>query len=350
MSKILASIDHQAVERRINGLRRPVFTFIIIIVAALPWLTRDNRYFILVLSLMGIYTIAVTGLNIVYGYSGQISFGHAAFYGIGAYGVAILSALHGWPVWASVLIGIVVAGLVAAIVGWLSVKLVHHFLALVTIGVGEIVRLTLLNADTITQGFRGISSIPRPILLGVSFADPVMFTYLILALAGLSLWVSNNLTSSWWGRAFHAVRTNPKAAESFGTPLVKTRTLAFVIGSVYAALAGGLYASLITYISPDSFTFTQSTLFFTMVLIGGSGTLWGPVLGVIILTYINQYGQQFQIYQGIFYGFMIVVIVIFLPRGVIGSLEDLYRDLIKAPARRGGRGVTIVEEEVTNHG
>jgi branched-chain amino acid transport system permease protein len=345
MKKIFKNLDRQKIEQTISNLSTPFLIGIIIITLILPIVTASNRYFTLVFSLIGLYIIAVTGLDIVFGYSGQVSFGHAAFYGIGAYSIAILSGLHGWSFWPSLLVAVIASAILAAIIAWPSVKLVHHFLALVTIGVGEIARLTFLNAADITRGFRGIGEIPRPTLLGLNLSDPIVYLYLILVLAGFSLWIKHNIATSWWGRKFHAVRTNPLAAETFGTPLISTRTIAFVVGGVYAAVAGALYASLITYVSPDTFTFTQSTLFFTMVLIGGTGTMWGPIVGVIILTFINQYGQQFEIYQGIFYGLMIIAIVIFLPRGFVGSIEDFYRDHIKAPARRAGRGVSIIEEE-----
>jgi branched-chain amino acid transport system permease protein len=350
MNSLTADKYRSKLEQTLSRLQRPLFFLVLLAAIALPLLARNNRYFILVMSLMGIYIIAVSGLNIVYGFSGQVSFGHAAFYGIGAYAVAILSGLHGWSVWASMGAGMVAAAIIAAIIGWPSVKLVHHFLALVTIGVGEVIRLTFLNADQYTLGFRGISAIPRPSLFGFKFSDPVVFLYLIIFLAGVGLWVKHNIGDSWWGRQFHAIRTNALAAENFGSALIPTRTIAFVISAIYAAVGGGLYASLITYVSPDTFTFSQSTLFFAMVLVGGAGTIWGPVVGVIILTYINQYGQQFEIYQGIFYGLMIILIVVFLPRGVIGSLNDLYQNHIKAPARRSGRGAVIIEEEQGKHG
>ena len=337
------------IEHLFERLKLPVALIVSIIIFALPALTAGNRYFTLVLSLIAIYVIAVTGLDIVYGYSGQVSFGHAAFYGVGAYAVGILTGIHGWPFWLSLLVGVVCAGILAAAIGWPSVKLVHHFLALVTIGFGEIIRLSLLNAEPITRGFVGIGKIPRPTLFGISLAHPVAYLYLVFVVAALGLLIKRNLSHSWWGRQFLAVHTNPLAAESFGIPLTRTRTLAFVLSAFYAAIAGGMYSSLITYVSPDTFTFSQSTLFFAMVLIGGAGTMWGPILGVAVLTFLNQYGQQFEIYQGIFYGLMIILIVVFLPRGVVGSLEDLYRDRIKAPARRAGRGATIVTEEASNH-
>jgi branched-chain amino acid transport system permease protein len=347
MSNVLTYIDRQRLERLMTRLQRPLLVFVIILMFLIPALTANNRYFTLVLSLIGIHIIAVTGLDIVFGYTGLVSFGQAAFYGIGAYSVAILSGIHGWSFWASLAFGIIAAALFAFVIGWPSVKLVHHFLALVTIGIGEIARLSFLNAAGITQGFRGIGEIPRPTLFGIDLSQPVVYLYLIFILVAASILIKRNIISSWWGRRFEAIRTNPTAAESFGAPLIPTRTLSFVISAIYGAIAGALYASLITYVSPDTFTFAQSTLFFSMVLIGGAGTMWGPIIGVVLLTYINQYGQQFEIYQGIFYGLMIIVIVMFLPRGIVGSLEDLYRDHVKAPARRGGRGVSIVQAEET---
>jgi branched-chain amino acid transport system permease protein len=345
MNNKLSIQSRQRVEKTLEVIRIPALIIIIAIMFILPIATAGNRYFTLVFTLIGIYTIAVTGLDLVYGYSGQVSFGHAAFYGIGAYSIAILSGLHGWSFWLSLAIGITFSAFLAAVVGWPSVKLVHHFLALVTIGVGEIARLTFMNAANITQGFRGIGEIPRPSFLGIDLSDPIPYLYFVIVVMIICLILKQNIGKSWWGRMFHATRTNPLAAETFGTPLIKTRTLAFVLSAIFAAIAGALYASLITYVSPDTFTFAQSTLFFTMVLIGGAGTLWGPIIGVIILTIINQYGQVFEIYQGIFYGLMIIIVVVFLPRGIVGSIEDLYRDHIKAPARRAGRGVTIVDEE-----
>lgn len=333
------------VERATQRFRMPVLIALAALAVLLPLVMRDNSFALLLLSLVGIAFLVVTGLDILYGLSGQPSLGHAAFYGIGAYSVAILSGLHGWSVWLSLPIGALAAATVAAVIGFPSVRLVHHFLALVTIGVGEIARQTFLNASDVTRGFNGIGQIPRPAILGWELSDPISFYYLILVLVGIGLVVKWNVARSWWGRQFHAVRTNPRAAEAFGTALVSTRTIAFVVSAAYAALGGGLYASLVSFISPDTFSFAQSTLFFTMVLVGGAGTLWGPLVGVTLLTFANQYGQQFEIYQGIFYGLVIVLIVTFLPRGVVGSIQDLYRDRIRVPTRRGGRGAVVVEDE-----
>lgn len=325
-------------------LRRPALVGLAGLAVFGPLILRENTYVLLLLSLMGISFLVVSGLDILYGYSGQASLGQAAFYGIGAYSVAILSGIHGWSVWLSLPIGAMVAVVVAVVIGVPSVRLVQHFLALVTIGAGEIARLTFLNASAVTRGFNGIGRIPRPAVAGWDLADPVSFCYLILALAGIGLAVKWNLTRSWWGRRFHAVRTNPRAAEAYGAALIPTRTAALAISAVYAALGGGLYASLVSFISPDTFTFGQSTLFFTMMLVGGAGTLWGPLVGVVLLTFVNQYGQQFETYQGLFYGLVIIFIVTFLPRGLVGSLQDLYRDRVKLPAHRGGRGAIVAED------
>lgn len=326
-------------------IKRPVSIIGILLVLVLPLLAAGNGYLLLVMSLAGIYIVATTGLNILFGYSGQISFGHAAFYGIGAYSVGILAGLHGMPFWLSVLAGMVIAAVFAALIGWPSVRLVHHFLALVTIGIGEIVRLFFLNASSITNGFIGISRIPRPTIFGLSLSQPVPFLYLIMGIAIVGIVVQQSIRNSWWGRQLVAIKTNPMAAESFGSPLIRTRTIAFVLSAIYGAVAGSLYASLISYISPDTFTFNQSTLFMAMVLIGGAGTMLGPVLGVVVLTFLNQYVQQFEVYQNIVYGLLLVLVITFMPRGIVGAVADYYRDYIKPPEARGGRGAQIVETE-----
>lgn len=332
-------------EHAVGRLRRPMIGGVVVLAVLLPVVMRDSSFVLLVLSLMGIYFIVVTGLDILYGYSGQASLGQAAFYGIGAYSVAILSGLHGWSVWLTLLLGPAAAATVAIVIGFPSVRLVHHFLALVTIGLAEITRLTFLNASDVTLGFNGIGRIPRPAILDWQLTDPLSFYYLIMLLAAVGLIVKWNIGRSWWGRKFHGVRTNPRAAEAFGAALVPTRTIALALSAAYAALGGGLYASLVSYVSPGTFTFGLSTLFFTMMLIGGAGTVWGPLVGVVLLTFVNQFGQQFEIYQGIFYGLVILLVVTFLPRGVVGSLQDLYRDRVKQPARRGGRGARVVEDD-----
>lgn len=338
-------LESSNLERWVEGLRRPVRGLTLAGIVAAPLVLETSNYFLLVLCLIGIYLLVVTGMDVLYGFSGQVSLGHAAFFGIGAYVSALASTELGLSVWVSMLLGVVAGMVIGVLLAWPSVKLVHHFLALVTIGFGEIVRLAFLNSREVTGGFEGIGGIPAPSIGSWEFDSYFRYYYLVLVLAGAGMLVKRNLRSSAWGRRFLGVRENAAAAEAFGTPLLRTRTMAFAISAAYGALGGTLYAHLVSYISPGTFAFDQSTLFLTMVLIGGYGTVWGPVIGVSVLTFLTEYGQAFELYQGVFLGIAIIVVVAVLPRGVAGSLEDLYRDHLRQKARRAGRGALVVDGE-----
>lgn len=339
----MSSLTNLDLERWIEPLRRPTRIVAGLVVLALPVLLSGSNYLLLVLCLIGIYLLVVTGLDILYGFSGQVSLGHAAFFGIGAYVSALASTELGLSVWISMGLAVAAGVLVGIMLAWPSVKLVHHFLALVTIGFGEIMRLAFLNSRDVTGGFEGIVGIPAPSIAGFTLDEYGSYYYLILAVAGLGLLLKRNLRRSAWGRRLLAVRENARAAEAFGTPLLATRTAAFAISAAYGAIGGALYAHLVSFISPGTFSFEQSTLFLTMVLIGGYGTVWGPVVGVTALTLLTEYGQQFERYQGVFLGLAIIAVVALLPRGIVGSLEDIYADHIRQKARRSGRGATIID-------
>lgn len=330
-------------ERWVEGLRRPIRYAMLAAILVLPLALNLNNYFLLVLSLIGIYLLVVTGLDILYGFSGQVSLGHAAFFGIGAYVSALATTELGLSVWLAMGLAIFAGVLVGVVLAWPSVKLVHHFLALVTIGFGEIVRLAFLNSREVTGGFEGIGGIPAPSIAGFEFGTNQRYYYLVVAFAFLGIIIKRNLRNSAWGRRLLSVRENAQAAEAFGTPLLRTRTIAFAISAAYGALAGSLYVHLVSYVSPGTFTFEQSTIFLTMVLIGGYGTVWGPVIGVAALTLLIEYGQQFERFQGVFLGLAIIVIVAALPRGIVGSLEDMYSGYVRRKAKRAGRGATVVD-------
>lgn len=336
------ALEKLNLERWVEPARRPVRYGALGLALLLPAILAGNNYFILVLCLIGIYLLVVTGLDILYGFSGQVSLGHAAFFGIGAYVSAMASTDLGISVWLSMVLAVIAGVIVGAILAWPSVKLVHHFLALVTIGFGEIVRLLFLNSRGVTGGFEGIGNIPAPSVGGFELDSYSRYYYLVLVLVVAGMVVKRNLRNSTWGRKLVAVRENATAAEAFGIPLLSTRTLAFAISAGYGALGGALYAHLISYISPGSFTFNHSTLFLTMVLIGGYGTVWGPIVGVTTLTLLTEYGQRFEQYQGVFFGLAIIIVVAAMPRGIVGSLEDIYADHLRQKSHRGGRGATVV--------
>jgi len=299
--------------------------------ATIPLLLADQIYWILLLNLAGIYVIVNSGLDIVYGYSGQISIGQAGFYAIGAYGSALLAARLDVPVILSIPLAALAAALCGALIAVPSVKLVHHFLAMVTIGFGEIVRLLLLNGGELTGGPDGIVSIPKLEIGPVAFDTNRRYFYVILLSVAALLVVKARLVDSRVGRAFVAIRESPRAAAACGIDVQRYKVLAFAIGAFYAGVGGALYAHLIRFVSPETFSLEQSVSFLTMVLLGGAGSLLGPVLGTLIVILLFEYLQAFGQAQMAIYGLMIIGVLFFMPRGLAGMLRDVARRRGRSP-------------------
>jgi branched-chain amino acid transport system permease protein len=292
------------------------------VLVALPFVLSNQIYLILILNLAGIYIIVNSGLDIVYGYAGQISIGQAGFYAVGAYASALLSMNLGLPAILSVPAGALIAALLGVLVAFPSVKLVHHFLAMVTIGFGEIVRLSLLNGGSYTGGPDGIVSIPKLRLGPLVFDTNQKYYFVILVSVLLFLTLKANLTRSRVGRAFLAIRENPVASASFGIDTRKYKVLAFAIGAFYAGFGGALYAHLIRFISPETFSLDQSVSFLTMVLLGGAGSFLGPILGTAIIIFLSEYLQVFGHAQMAVYGLIIICVLFFMPTGLAGKLRQ----------------------------
>ena len=301
---------------------RGAVVLLLAIAGTIPLLLADQIYWILLLNLAGIYVIVNSGLDIVYGYSGQISIGQAGFYAIGAYVSALLSLRLDVPVVLSIPLAALAAALVGALIAVPSVKLVHHFLAMVTIGFGEIVRLLLLNGGEWTGGPDGIVSIPNLEIGGVVFGTNRSYFYVILLAVTLLLVVKARLIDSRIGRAFVAIRESPRAAAACGIHVQRYKVLAFSIGAFYAGVGGALYAHLIHFVSPETFSLEQSVSFLTMVLLGGAGSLLGPILGTVIVILLFEYLQVFGQAQMALYGLMIIGVLFFMPRGLAGVLRE----------------------------
>jgi len=308
----------------LSAFRAPrwAVVWLLVTAATLPLLLSHQIYWILLLNLAGIYVIVNSGLDIVYGYSGQISIGQAGFYAIGAYGSALLAARLDVPVILSIPLAALAAALCGALIALPSVKLVHHFLAMVTIGFGEIVRLLLLNGGELTGGPDGIVSIPKLEIGPIVFDTNRRYFYVILLSVTLLLTVKARLVESRIGRAFVAIRESPRAAAACGIDVQRYKVLAFAIGAFYAGVGGALYGHLIRFVSPESFSLEQSVSFLTMVLLGGAGSLLGPILGTLIVMLLFEYLQVFGQAQMALYGLVIIGVLFFMPRGLAGVLRD----------------------------
>jgi branched-chain amino acid transport system ATP-binding protein len=292
--------------------------------AALPLLT-GNTYYLYVGASVGLLTIVTSGLNVLVGLTGQMSLGHAGFYAIGAYAAAVLTTRAGWNLWMAMPIAILLTALVGAGVAGAALRVTGPYLAMVTIAFGIIVEGVLVEWVSVTNGPGGIFNIPKP-TLQVSY-------WIITALAALALSLVANLRRSAWGRAFLAVKGSDVAAESLGLSAYYVRIMAFTVSAAFAGAAGGMFAFLNGYVSPDSFTLQTSILFLLALLFGGEGRVAGPVVGSLVLTLLPELLTSLADYRLILYGGLLMVSIYWLPAGVIGALAPRQREEAgRAPA------------------
>ena len=225
------------------------------------------------------------------------------------------------------ILGATVAALIGMLIALPAAKLEHHFLALVTIGFGEIIRLVFLNGGRFTGGPDGIPFIPSLKLGSICFSSYQMFFYVIWICVFIFLIIKQSLVKSRFGRAFMAIREDSNASSAFGINNTKFKVIAFGVAAFYAGMGGALYAHLVKFVSPESFTQTQSVLFLTMLLLGGSGTFWGPIIGTVLLTFLFEFLQSFGIYQMAIYGLIIIFVLFFMPQGITGKLKEYIQNI-----------------------
>ena len=286
-----------------------------------------GSYFLRLLSLALIYLIITTGLNIVAGYAGQVSLGQAGLYAIGAYTAGILSVKLDLSFWLCLPASMAVAGICGFIVGIPTLRVSGHYLALVTIGVGVIVEKLLVEWVPLTGGPGGIS-VPLIEMGGQPLSETQVY-YLFLVICLLVLWLVKNIMKSPVGRAFSAIRDNEIAAGCMGINIMGYKLMAFVLSAALAGLAGCLYTFLSSYISPDTFTFNLSVFFLLTIIIGGQGTMAGPIIGTLLLTILPEYLQALEQYRLIVYGLLMIVVVIGLPYGISGAIIRKFPKLIE---------------------
>jgi branched-chain amino acid transport system permease protein len=284
---------------------------------AVAFMLRE-RYLALVLCFICIYTIAVSGLDILFGYTGQVSFGHAGYYALGSYGSTLLSMRLGVPVLCSILLGALLAMIFGIILAFPASKLVKHFLSLLSIAFGNMIFMLISATTWLTNGFSGIINIPMVNLFGYKISTNRKYFFFLLVITALVLLGKQRIIRSRVGRAFIAIRENVHAANGMGINVRRYKVMAFAISAFLTGLAGALYAHLVRFISPDTYTNTTSNLFMTMLLFGGIGTLFGPLVGSVILVIVTELMQGFAAYQMLIYAVFILLVLFFLPNGIIG--------------------------------
>jgi branched-chain amino acid transport system permease protein len=281
-----------------------------------------NPYYLNVANIIGLNTIIVVGLNLLIGYAGQISLGHAAFYGLGAYFSGVLTVTYNVSPWLAMIIALVVTGLLALLIGIPTLKLQGHYLVMATLGFNLIVNIIIIQWDRVTGGPSGFPGIPNLSIAGWPLDTDRRMYYLIWAFALASIIFSLNLVRSRVGRGFRAVHGSEIAASSLGVRTDRYKVKVFVLSALYASLAGSLYAHYLTFISPKTFDIFFSVELVTMVIVGGMGNVWGALFGAIFLTSLPNVLHFFDEYKDIFYGLILVIILIFLPEGVVVAVRN----------------------------
>ena len=279
-----------------------------------------GTYTVRIINMAVILGVAVLGLQLIVGYTGQFSFGHAAFYGIGAYTSALLSLHYHLPFYVTMPLAAVAAG----IGGWIVapiLRLSGHYLAIGTLAMGEIVFLLMINWKWLTKGAYGLYGIPFPSIGRFELDSDEAYYFLATVALGIVYFFLRRLTASRFGRALKAVRENELAAVVSGVRAFREKTRAFVIGSACAGLAGALYAHYLSYISPESFKFGISVEMVTMVVIGGLGSMPGGIIGSLVVILLPEYLRFLADYRLVVYGGLIISFMMFLP----GGLTDLAR-------------------------
>ncbi len=283
-----------------------------------------SAYFVTVAITIGIYVILAISLNIITGYAGQISLGHAAFFGIGAYASGMLATRVGAPFFLCLPFAVVVTGIVGAILGIPCLRVKEDFLAITTMGINFVVQAIFLYVPFF-GGALGISNIPVPSIHGAEMTKSAYLIMVVLFVL-LAVVVDGWLTRSWTGLALASIREDETAAEMSGVNLTRFKVIAFVLGSAMAGLAGGLYAHFMSFISAADFGFPESIVILSMVVFGGIGTLRGPIIGAIILGIAPELFRPILDYRTLLYGAMLVALMRFQPQGLLGIDSFLTRN------------------------
>ncbi|PNU19152.1 branched-chain amino acid ABC transporter permease [Geothermobacter hydrogeniphilus] len=289
-------------------------------------LFEDNPYTLGLTNLIAIYVIIVVGLNLFIGYAGQISLGHAAFFGLGAYGSAIATVTFGLPAWPAMAGVALLVALVALLVGVPTLRLSGHYLAMATLGGNIVVHTVMLQWDQVTGGPSGFPGIPFLSIGGFVFDDEVRLHYLLWSFALLALLLALNLVRSGVGRGLAALAGDETAAAALGVDTRRAKIKVFVLSAVFASIAGSLFAHCYSFISPDSFDIFASTDLAIMVVVGGMGSIWGSLIGAGLLTLLPEWIDVFENYKDLVHGLVLVLILMFLPRGLMTGLYEMIRN------------------------
>ena len=293
------------------------------LVLLLP-LVLPSAFYLRIAALVFINALAVIGLNLLMGFAGQVSLGHAGFFGIGAYAVTLGPAYLGLPVWASLIGGAVFSALLAFIVGQPILKLRGYYLAVATLGLGLLISMVFTNEADITGGPNGME-VPRLVVFGWRAYGSQTWYWISGVSLVIGAWIAVNLITSPTGRAFRAIHDSETAARVLGIDVPRYKLLVFVMSAVYAAIAGSYFSLFDGFVTPDTTGFIRSIEFVVMAVLGGLGSILGSITGAAILVILPQVLTVFHEYEHIMLGLIMIVFMIFLPGGIVPSLAQRFR-------------------------
>jgi branched-chain amino acid transport system permease protein len=302
---------------------RPLLTLAgLAIVALVPLALGPSQLNLAVMICIDV--VAVVGLSLLFGYTGQISLAQAQLMGMGAYTSAILTTKAGFPIWAAFICSGLVPGAIAYAIGRPILRLRGYYLAMATVAVGGIIVTLIQQLRGLTGGFDGIVGIPSPSIGGFRLDEPLHFYYAALVCALLAVLFAWNITRSRIGRAMRALRDTEQGAASVGVDVAALKSAIFALSAALAGLAGSLYAHYALFVSPETFTLSQSVTFVLILSIGGLGSIGGAVIGAALLTLLPEWLRSFGRYDNVIYGAVVVVIMVVMPGGVWGGLTRLW--------------------------
>lgn len=304
---------------------------LLVVVLALPLALDHHGYALFVATQLGVFVIAAIGLNLLAGYAGQVSLGHGAFIAIGAYATALLTVDLGWSFWVAALAGVVLAAIMGVLMALPSFRLSTWYFAFLTLAFALVFEKMIIEWRGLTKGFAGVVGIQPPSIFG-HVLGPAGVYWLVAATAIIGFWLVRNIVRSRFGRGFVAVRDAPAAAQAAGASPARLKMLAFVIAACFAGVAGAFFAVQKTVVTPDDFTAEFSIFFLLTVVLGGLGTLWGPVVGALVFFLVPELLTGLESWRMMVYGAALLALMLFAPHGLVGAARSLFDRLLPKPA------------------
>ena len=304
----------------------PALVIVALVVAVFPFVFSTYQTNIMATAL--IYVVLGLGLNIVVGLAGLLDLGYVAFYAVGAYSYALLNYHFGLGFWVALPIGAMLGATFGILLGFPVLRLRGDYLAIVTLGFGEIIRLILENWNEFSFGPSGIANIPRPGFFGVDMSletATVYIYFLMIAMTLFTIFVVNRLQNSRIGRAWIALREDEIACQAMGIDKTRTKLTAFALGATWAGMVGVIFAAKTTFINPASFTFLESAIILSIVVLGGMGSIIGVIIGAFVLILLPEYLRAFADYRMLMFGAIMVIMMVFRPQGIISGIRRTYQ-------------------------